>query len=150
EIGKGRVIREGSDIAILSLGAHLSECEAAADLLATEGVSVTLADARFAKPLDLDLLMQLARNHGALITVEQGARGGFGAMVLHELAAAGVFDRGLAVRTLTLPDRFIDQASPDEMYLDAGLTRHDIAASAMQALGRERKVLGFQGAPRRA
>lgn len=150
EIGKGRVIREGSDIAILSLGAHLSECEAAADLLAAEGVSVTLADARFAKPLDLDLLMQLARNHGALITVEQGSRGGFGAMVLHELAAAGVFDRGLAVRTLTLPDRFIDQASPDEMYLDAGLTRHDIATSAMQALGRERKVLGFQNAPRRA
>jgi 1-deoxy-D-xylulose-5-phosphate synthase len=71
-------------------------------------------------------------------------------MVLHELAAAGVFDRGLAVRTLTLPDRFIDHASPDEMYLDAGLTRHDIAASAMQALGRERKVLGFQTAPRRA
>ncbi|HEY9020088.1 MAG TPA: transketolase C-terminal domain-containing protein, partial [Paracoccaceae bacterium] len=150
EIGKGRVIREGSDVAILSLGAHLSECEAAADLLMAEGVSVTLADARFAKPLDLALLMQLARHHGALITVEQGARGGFGAMVLHELAAAGVFDRGLAVRTLTLPDRFIDQASPDEMYLDAGLTRHDIAASAMQALGRERKVLGFQGAARRA
>jgi 1-deoxy-D-xylulose-5-phosphate synthase len=85
-----------------------------------------------------------------LITVEQGARGGFGAMVLHELAAAGVFDRGLAVRTLTLPDRFIDQASPDEMYLDAGLTRHDIAASAMQALGRDRKILGFKDAPKRA
>jgi len=150
EIGKGRVIREGSDIAILSLGAHLAECEAAADLLAAEGVSVTLADARFAKPLDLELLMQLARNHGALITVEQGARGGFGAMVLHELAAAGVFDRGLAVRTLTLPDRFIDQASPDEMYLDAGLTRHDIAASAMQALGRDRKILGFKDVPKRA
>ena len=150
EIGKGRVIREGSDIAILSLGAHLSECEAAVELLEAEGVSVTLADARFAKPLDLELLMQLARNHGALITVEQGARGGFGAMVLHELAAAGVFDRGLAVRTLTLPDRFIDQASPDEMYLDAGLTRYDIAASAMQALGRARKILGFKDAPKRA
>jgi 1-deoxy-D-xylulose-5-phosphate synthase len=129
EIGKGRVLREGEDVAIVSLGAHLGECLTAADMLEADGIGVTVADARFAKPLDLDLLLRLADSHRALITVEQGARGGFGAMVLHELAAHGVFDRGLAVRTLTLPDRFIPQASPDRMYADAGLTCSDIVAT---------------------
>lgn len=133
EIGKGRVIRRGEDVAILSLGAHLCEALAAADILETEGIGVTVADARFAKPLDIELLLELAETHRALITLEQGARGGFGAMVLHELAARGVFDRGLAVRTITLPDRFIAQASPAEMYADAGMTAADIAQTVRGA-----------------
>jgi 1-deoxy-D-xylulose-5-phosphate synthase len=133
-IGKGRMIRHGEDVAILSLGAHLGECLIAAESLEAEGIGVSVADARFAKPLDIELLLDLARSHRALITVEQGARGGFGAMVLHELAAHGVFDRGLAVRTLTLPDRFIPQAAPAEMYADAGLTAADIADSVRGAL----------------
>ncbi|MBJ6370099.1 1-deoxy-D-xylulose-5-phosphate synthase [Sedimentitalea arenosa] len=133
-IGKGRMIRHGEDVAILSLGAHLGECLIAAEALEAEGIGVSVADARFAKPLDIELLLDLARSHRALITVEQGARGGFGAMVLHELAAHGVFDRGLAVRTLTLPDRFIPQAAPAEMYADAGLTAADIADSVRGAL----------------
>ena len=135
EIGKGRVLRNGQDIAILSFGAHLSESFKAADLIEAAGLSVTVADARFAKPLDQALLRQLARDHRALITVEQGAQGGFGAMVLHELANAGLLDGGLAARTMTLPDRFIDQADPDAMYADAGLTATDIAATALQAVG---------------
>lgn len=135
EIGKGRVLRKGQDIAILSFGAHLSESFKAADLIEAAGLSVTVADARFAKPLDQALLRQLARDHRALITVEQGAQGGFGAMVLHELANAGLLDGGLAARTMTLPDRFIDQADPDAMYADAGLTAADIAAMALQAVG---------------
>ena len=134
EIGKGRVISEGTDIAILSLGAHLGECRRAAAELEGEGVSVTLADARFAKPLDRDLLHRLAREHRALITVEQGAQGGFGAMVLHDLAASGLLDRGLAVRTMTLPDRIIPQASPADMYADAGLTADSIAQTARSIL----------------
>ena len=141
QIGKGRVLQEGADVALLSFGAHLDEAQAAARLLEAEGLSVTIADARFAKPLDMELIGQLARHHAALITIEQGARGGFGAHVLQELAARGALDRGLAIRTMTLPDRFIDQASPDQMYADAGLTRQDIAAVALQALGREQKVV---------
>jgi 1-deoxy-D-xylulose-5-phosphate synthase len=135
EIGKGRIIQEGSDIAILSFGAHLGESRKAAKLLEANGVSVTIADARFAKPLDHALIRQLAKHHRVLITVEQGAQGGFGAMVLHYLANDGLLDGNLAVRTMTLPDRFIDQAAPDAMYADAGLTATDIAASAMQAAG---------------
>ncbi|MFP4328358.1 MAG: 1-deoxy-D-xylulose-5-phosphate synthase [Paracoccaceae bacterium] len=127
QIGKGRVLREGNDVAILSYGAHLAEALAAADALAGEGLSVTVADARFAKPLDTELLMQLVRHHGALVTLEQGAEGGFGALVMHELARRGAFDRGLAIRTLCLPDRFIDQASPAEMYQEAGLSAEAIA-----------------------
>ena len=135
EIGKGRVVREGDDVAILSFGAHLPECLAAADDLAARGISVTVADARFAKPLDRPLIHHLARHHKALITVEQGSVGGFGAMVLHDLANQGGLDRGLAVRTMTLPDRFIDHAAPQAMYEDAGLTRVDIVATALQAVG---------------
>ncbi|MEK9641480.1 MAG: 1-deoxy-D-xylulose-5-phosphate synthase [Paracoccaceae bacterium] len=131
EIGKGRIITEGSDIAILSFGAHLSEAEQAVRLLEQQGVSVTLADARFAKPLDTDLIRQLARNHEALITIEQGSVGGFGAMVLHHLAATGQLDRGLKIRTMTLPDVYIDQASPSEMYTAAGLTAQDIERTAL-------------------
>ncbi|MGB1641182.1 MAG: 1-deoxy-D-xylulose-5-phosphate synthase [Paracoccaceae bacterium] len=131
EIGKGRIITEGSDVAILSFGAHLSEAEQATRLLEQQGVSVTLADARFAKPLDTDLIRQLARNHEALITIEQGAVGGFGAMVLHHLAGTGQLDRGLKIRTMTLPDVYIDQASPSEMYTAAGLTAQDIERTAL-------------------
>lgn len=136
EIGKGRVVSQGSDVALLSFGAHLSECTKAAEELATHGISCTVADARFAKPLDHDLVRELASNHRALITIEQGSEGGFGAMVLHYLANSGLLDGKLAVRTMTLPDRFIDQASPAAMYADAGLTAVDIAASAMQAVGK--------------
>ena len=136
EIGKGRVVSQGSDVALLSFGAHLSECSKAAEELATHGISCTVADARFAKPLDHDLIRQLASHHRALITIEQGSEGGFGAMVLHYLANSGLLDGKLAVRTMTLPDRFIDQASPAAMYADAGLTAVDIAASAMQAVGK--------------
>lgn len=136
EIGKGRVVSQGSDVALLSFGAHLSECSKAAEELATHGISCTVADARFAKPLDHDLIRQLASHHRALITIEQGCEGGFGAMVLHYLANSGLLDGKLAVRTMTLPDRFIDQASPAAMYTDAGLTAVDIAASAMQAVGK--------------
>ncbi len=135
EIGKGRVVRDGSDIAILSFGAHLGESLKAADLMESEGLSVTVADARFAKPLDKALIRKLAKSHRVLVTVEQGAEGGFGAMVLHALANEGLLDGALAVRTMTLPDRFIDQAAPDAMYADAGLTATDIAATAMQAAG---------------
>ena len=135
EIGKGRVLSEGDHVAFLSFGAHLSEVQAAAALLARRGITATVADARFAKPLDTDLIGQLARNHRALITVEQGAQGGFGAMVLHHLANAGMLDAGLAVRTVTLPDMFIDHASPAEMYAQAGMTASDLAVMALRAMG---------------
>ncbi len=135
EIGKGRVVVEGTDVAILSFGAHLGESLRAARVLAGQGVSATVADARFAKPLDRALIRQLLRHHKALITVEQGAQGGFGAMVLHDLANDGLLDGRCQVRTMTLPDRYIDHAAPDAMYADAGLTAVDIAATAMQAMG---------------
>jgi len=135
QIGKGRVVREGETVALLSFGAHLSECLKAAEDLAAMGISATVADARFAKPLDTDLIGQLARQHAALVTVETGARGGFGAHVLHHLAEKGALDRGLRIRTITLPDRFIDQASPADMYKDAGLTAERIAAKCIEALG---------------
>lgn len=133
EIGKGIVVRQGFDVAILSFGAHLGESQRAADLIEAQGLTVTVADARFAKPLDKNLIDQLARKHRVLITVEQGSEGGFGAMVLHHLANEGWLEKELAVRTVTLPDRFIDQASPDAMYADAGMTAGDIAATALQA-----------------
>ena len=129
EIGRGRILRQGGDIALLSFGAHLAEAYLAAEILATEGVAVTIADARFAKPLDMDLITQLARHHSAIVTLEQGAMGGFGAMVLQALANAGGLDHGLRLRTLTLPDRFIDQAAPEAMYRDAGLSAQAIAAT---------------------
>jgi 1-deoxy-D-xylulose-5-phosphate synthase len=135
EIGRGRVVREGTGVALLSFGAHLSECLMAAEDLAASGVSATVADARFAKPLDTDLIAQLARYHEVLVTVEQGAQGGFGAHVLHHLANTGALDQGLKLRTMTLPDRFIDQASPADMYADAGLTAGDISRTVLEALG---------------
>jgi 1-deoxy-D-xylulose-5-phosphate synthase len=136
EIGKGRVLREGTDVAILSFGAHLAEVLAAAEALAAQGVSATVADARFAKPLDTALIADLARNHAGIVTVEQGARGGFGAAVLEHMANAGLLDGRVRLRTMTLPDRFIDQASPAAMYADAGLTAADIARVAGGVAGR--------------
>ena len=141
EIGKGRIIRQGSAIAILSYGTRLQECLKAADMLAAQGLSATVADARFAKPLDEALIAQLAKNHEVLITIEEGAKGGFGAFVLHSLAERGLLDpisnsRGLRVRTLTLPDVFQDHDSPEKMYEAAGLDARSIAASAIKALGR--------------
>ena len=135
EIGKGRIVREGSAVAILSFGTRLSHSLKAADMLAARGLSTTVADARFAKPLDIDLLLRLAREHEALITVEEGAMGGFGAFVLQELAAHGALDRGLKVRTLTLPDIFQDQDKPEVMYAQAGLDADGIVAGALAALG---------------
>jgi len=134
-IGRGRILREGTTAAILSLGGRLGECFAAADALAQRGVSTTIADARFAKPLDRDMILRLARDHEVLITVEEGAAGGFGAHVLHLLAAAGVLDRGLRIRTLTLPDRFIEHDKPEAMYADAGLNAPHIAAAVLDCLG---------------
>ncbi len=135
EIGKGRIVQEGSDIALLSFGAHLGECRKAAELLEAQGIDVTIADARFAKPLDRDLIRQLVRNHRAVITIEQGSQGGFGAMVLHDLANDGLLDGRCQLRTMTLPDRYIDHAAPDAMYAEAGLTATDIAATALEAAG---------------
>jgi len=139
-LGKGRVLREGSAVALLSFGARLPECLAAADQLAGLGLPATVADARFAKPLDLDLLRQLAANHEVLITIEEGASGGFGATVLHALAAEGLLDRGLKVRTLNLPDRFIEQNKPKAMYAEAGLDAGSILATVFAALGKEREA----------
>ena len=138
EIGRGRIVCEGTAVAILSFGARLPECLAAADDLAAHGLSVTVADARFAKPLDIDLILRLANEHEALITVEEGAAGGFGAFVLHALADHGALDRGLKVRTLTLPDVFQDQDKPEAMYAAAGLDAEGIVRGALTALGAAR------------
>lgn len=135
EIGKGRIVREGTSVAILSLGTRLQESLKAADMLAARGVSATVADARFAKPLDADLVLRLAREHEALVTVEEGAMGGFGAFVLQLLAEKGALDGGLKIRTLHLPDIFQDQDKPEVMYAHAGLNAEHIAAAAVTALG---------------
>lgn len=137
EIGKGRIIREGSKIAILSFGARLQECLAAADELDAAGLSTTVADARFAKPLDHDLIRRLAKEHQVLLTIEEGAAGGFGAHVLHYLSNEGALDHGLRVRTLTLPDAFMDHAKPEAMYARAGLDSAGIVRAAFAALGRD-------------
>jgi 1-deoxy-D-xylulose-5-phosphate synthase len=121
EIGKGRIVQEGQRVAILSFGTHLSDVLVAAEMLKEKGISPTIADARFAKPLDFRLIKDLVANHELLVTVEEGAKGGFGAHVLHWLAETGNLDKGLKVRTLTLKDEFIDQASPSDMYTAAGL-----------------------------
>ena len=134
EIGKGRIVREGTDAAILCYGTRLEECRKAADALAEAGVSVTVADARFAKPLDADLTERLAREHALLVTVEEGAAGGFGSIVLHHLANRGLLDGRLKIRAMTLPDRLIDHDAPAKQYEDAGLTAAHIAAVVRQAL----------------
>jgi 1-deoxy-D-xylulose-5-phosphate synthase len=140
EIGKGRIMREGSKIAILSLGTRLAESLKAAEELATFGLSTTVADARFAKPLDTDLVLRLAREHEVLITIEEGSIGGFGAQVLQTLAEHGALDRGLKVRSMVLPDIFIDQDSPAAMYARAGLDTKGIVKKVFEALGKDVKT----------
>jgi 1-deoxy-D-xylulose-5-phosphate synthase len=135
EIGQGRILREGTKIALFSFGARLAECLKAADELAALGLSTTVADARFAKPLDTALLLRLAREHEVLITIEEASIGGFAAQVLHALAGHGVLDGGLKVRPMVLPDVFIDQDSPAAMYAQAGLDAKGIVAKAFEALG---------------
>ncbi len=135
-IGKGRIVREGDTVAILSLGTRLAEAQKAADQLAAHGLSTTVADARFMKPLDEDLMRQLARDHEVLITIEEGSVGGFGSHVLEFLSREGLMDRGLKVRTMTLPDTFIDHDKPEVMYAQAGLDAAAIVAKVFAALGR--------------
>jgi len=134
-IGRGRVLREGNRVALLSFGTRLSEVQKAAEALAQRGLSSTVADARFAKPLDRDLILQLAAHHEAVITIEEGAVGGFGSHVAQLLADAGVFDRGLKYRSMVLPDIFINQASPEAMYRVAGMDAAQIEAKVLQVLG---------------
>jgi 1-deoxy-D-xylulose-5-phosphate synthase len=136
EIGRGRIVREGSVVALLCFGARLGESLKAADRLGAMGLPTTVADARFAKPLDEDLIRRLAREHEVLLTIEEGAAGGFGAFVLHYLAREGALDRGLKIRTLTLPDIFQDQDKPEAMYAQAGLDADGIIRAALAALGR--------------
>ena len=139
EIGKGRLVREGHKVALLSFGTRLSECLKAADELAQLGLSTTVADARFAKPLDTELVLRLAREHEVLVTIEEGSIGGFGTYVMQTLAEEGMLDRGgLKVRMMVLPDTFIDQDSPNVMYAKAGLDTKGIVAKVFEALGREK------------
>jgi 1-deoxy-D-xylulose-5-phosphate synthase len=140
EIGRGRIVREGTKVALLSFGARLGECLKAADELASFGLSTTVADARFAKPLDTDLVLRLAREHEVLITIEEGAIGGFGAQVLQALAEHGMLDRGLKVRAMVLPDVFLDQDTPAAMYTRAGLDAKGIVAKVFEALGKDARV----------
>ena len=135
EIGKGRMIREGSRVAILSFGTRLAEVLKAAESLSARGLNPTIADARFAKPLDREMILRLARDHEALITIEEGAIGGFGSHVAQLLADEGVFDRGLKFRSMVLPDTFIDHASPEAMYRDAGMNAPEIEAKVLEVLG---------------
>jgi len=135
EIGKGRVVSEGTAVAVLSIGTRLAAAQDAAKLLAARGLSTTVVDARFLKPLDEDLIKRLAQNHEVLITVEDGGQGGFGAHVLQFLAHQGLLDGGLKVRTLAIPDRYIEHDTQDQQMIQCGLTACDIAASAMGALG---------------
>jgi 1-deoxy-D-xylulose-5-phosphate synthase len=137
EIGRGRILREGDKVALLCYGARLGECLKAADELAGFGLSTTVADARFAKPLDTDLVLRLAREHEVMITIEEGSIGGFGSYVLQTLAETGSLDRGLKLRTMVLPDIFIDQDSPNAMYAKAGLEAKGIVAKVFEALGKD-------------
>ena len=141
EIGKGRVLREGHKVALLSFGTRLAECLKAADELGHLGLSTTVADARFAKPLDTDLVLRLAREHEVLVTIEEGSIGGFGTYVMQTLAEEGALDRGgLKVRMIVLPDSYIDQDSPNTMYAKAGLDAKGIVTKVFEALGRDTKV----------
>ena len=140
EIGKGRIIREGTKIALLSFGTRLAECEKAADELAALGLSTTIADARFMKPLDLDLVLKLAREHEVLLTIEEGSIGGFGSHVMQTLAEHGMLDGGLRMRSMVLPDVFLDHDSPNAMYARAGLDAKGIVAKVFEALGKDFKA----------
>jgi 1-deoxy-D-xylulose-5-phosphate synthase len=140
EIGKGRIIREGSKVALLSFGTRLGECEKAADELAALGLSTTIADARFMKPLDLDMILKLAREHEVLLTIEEGSIGGFGSHVMQTLAEHGMLDGGLRMRSMVLPDEFLDHDSPNAMYARAGLDAKSIVAKVFEALGKDVKT----------
>ena len=135
EIGKGRIIAQGKRVALLSFGTRLAEVEKAAEALRAKGITPTIADARFAKPLDRDMILTLAAEHEALITIEEGAVGGFGSHVAQLLSDEGVFDEGLKYRSMVLPDIFIDQASPADMYAIAGMNAEQIEAKVLDALG---------------
>ncbi|MBM10025.1 MAG: hypothetical protein CMF69_10720 [Magnetovibrio sp.] len=141
EIGKGQILREGTTVAILGLGSRVSAALQAAEELSSLGFSTTVADARFAKPLDESLIKQLAQGHEVLLSIEEGSVGGFGAHVMHFLANAGFFDTGLKFRALAMPDRFLEQDSPDTQNDLAGLTARHIIASVLSLLGREDKAL---------
>jgi 1-deoxy-D-xylulose-5-phosphate synthase len=143
-IGKGRIVREGSKIAILSFGTRLQEALKAAEDLASRGLSTTVADARFCKPLDEDLIRRLAREHEVLITIEEGAIGGFAAHVMQFMAKAALFDRGCKFRPMTLPDIFIDHDTPQKQYDVAGLNAAHIVATALQALGQTSATSGLR------
>ena len=145
EIGKGRVVKEGSKVALLSFGTRLADCLLAAEDLDASGLSTTVADARFAKPLDHDLIRRLARNHEVLITIEEGAVGGFGSHVLQFLALEGLLDSGLKVRPMVLPDEWMEQAKPEAMYAKAGLDRAGIVSTVFQALGQKAVGVGAAG-----
>ncbi|MDH4985910.1 1-deoxy-D-xylulose-5-phosphate synthase [Aminobacter anthyllidis] len=136
EIGKGRIVKEGTKVALLSFGTRLKDCLLAAEELGAAGLSTTVADARFAKPLDADLIRRLARSHEVLVMVEEGSVGGFSSQVLDLLARNGLLDNGLKVRPLTLPDSFVDHANPDKMYIDAGLDSSGIVRTVFAALGK--------------
>ena len=142
EIGKGRIVREGSAVALLSLGTRLGECLKAADQLAALGLPTTVADARFAKPLDAGLIRRLVQNHEVLVTIEEGSVGGFGSFVLQYLAGEGLLDRGLKVRPMVLPDAFIDHDKPEKMYDAAGLNARHIVATVLSTLGRDARDFG--------
>ncbi|WP_424990865.1 1-deoxy-D-xylulose-5-phosphate synthase [Fluviibacterium sp. S390] len=145
EIGKGRIMAEGARVAILSFGARLSEVMKAREGLMARGISPTVADARFAKPLDRDLILQLAADHEAMITIEEGAIGGFGSHVAQLLAEEGVFDRGFKYRSMVFPDTFIDQASPEDMYASAAMNAEDIEARVLDVLGVEQIAQAIRG-----
>jgi 1-deoxy-D-xylulose-5-phosphate synthase len=134
EIGKGRIIQEGNQACILSLGTRLEECKLAAEELKNKGVSTTIIDARFAKPLDQELILKCAREHEVMITIEEGSIGGFGSHVKNLLAETGVFDKGLKFRSMTLPDTFIDQDTPKNMYELAGLSSSQISKKILDIL----------------
>ncbi|PWK68167.1 1-deoxy-D-xylulose-5-phosphate synthase [Aminobacter sp. AP02] len=141
EIGKGRVVKEGTKVALLSFGTRLKDCLLAAEELGAAGLSTTVTDARFAKPLDEDLIRRLARSHEVLVTVEEGSVGGFSSQVLDFLARNGLLDNGLKVRPLTLPDSFVDHANPDKMYVDAGLDAGGIVRAVFAALGKSAQAV---------
>jgi len=136
EIGKGRIVKEGTRVALLSFGTRLADCLLAAEELGAAGLSTTVADARFAKPLDQDLVRRLARSHDVLVTVEEGAIGGFASHVLHFLAHEGLLESGLKVRPLVLPDEFTDHGKPEKMYAAAGLDAAGIVQAVFATLGR--------------
>lgn len=146
EIGKGRVIKRGNKVALLSFGTRLADCLTAAEDLEAAGLSTTVADARFAKPLDEALIRELAASHELLITIEEGSSGGFGAHVLQFMAGNGLLDNGLKVRTLTMPDEWVEQSKPEVMYANAGLDRKGIVATVFKALGRDEQAINLSSA----